>query len=342
MPTKIVLEHFLCPGDTTVMTVVPRELYRQYRGQFEVSVRTAHPDIWIGNPYVINHFSKNDRVPPHYKVVRLGYKPRDERQGLHFMHSYLADAAQQLSGMGVTNLDLTEFRPYIRLTKDEKKRKPSARGVFQGRPYWLVCVGGKRDITAKWWDPKQWQQVVHALASDNAFPYVAQVGKSAHTASHPIMKGAINLVDKTTLRELIWLVYHSNGVICGVTGLMHIAAALRKPCVVVAGGREAWWWDSYDRRAFEQHKDGISEEYHRYFPLRPPHVYLDTLGRLPCCREGGCWKSGIGEMQPEKNCVDIVKPERYDPYRSIPQPRCMTLIRPQDVLRAVVQIEKGH
>ena len=153
------------------------------------------------------------------------------------------------------------------------------------------------------------------------------------------MKGCISLVDKTSLRDLIWLTYHSRGVICGVTGLMHIAAALRKPCVVVAGGREAWWWDSYDERSFERHKSTIPEKYSKLFPLRPPQVYLDTLGKLPCCRDNGCWRSGIGEKQPDKNCVDIIKPKKYSTEQSIPQPRCMTMIRPGDVVKAARTLE---
>lgn len=341
-PIPIVLQHYLCPGDTTVMTVIPRELHRHYPGKFAVSVRTAHPDIWSGNPFIEHSFLKGDRVPPHYKVVKLGYNPREERGGdRHFMHSYLDDAAKQLSGYGVTQLYLTEFRPCIRMTKKERERGPSAKGVFQGRPYWLVMPGGKEDISTKWWDPKKWQAVIYALSNDKNFPEVAQVGKSVRGARNPSMKGCISLVDQTTLRELIWLTYHSRGVICGQSCLMHIAAALRKPCVVIAGGREAWWWDSYDDRAFERHKDSIPEGYHKLFPLRPPQVCLDTIGQLPCCRENGCWKTGIGEKQPEKNCVDVVKPEKYSPKQSIPQPRCMTLIRPRDVLKAVVRFEEG-
>ena len=341
-PIKIVLQHYLCPGDITVMTAIPRELHRHYPGKFEVSVRTLHPDIWIGNPFIEHNFVKDDEVPPHYKIIKLGYDPRQERGGArHFLHSYLEDAVKQLEGFGVTSLPLTEFRPYIRLTEEERNRKPDPNGIFQGRPYWLVMAGGKRDITAKWWDPKNWQMVVHSLSSDVTFPMIAQVGQSKHNADHPSLRAAANLVDKSTLRELIWLTYHSRGVICGVTSLMHIAAALRKPCVVVAGGREAWWWDSYDDRAFERHKSTIPEKYHKLFPLRPNHVYLDTLGKLACCRDNGCWKRGIGEMKTGDNCVDIIKPKPYSTTQSIPQPRCMTMITPRDVLRAVVRLEKG-
>lgn len=340
-PHKIVLQHYLCPGDITVMTVIPRELHRRYPGMFEVSVRTPHPDIWTGNPFIAQNLTKRDRVLPHYTLVKMRYNPREERGGnRHFMHSYLEDAVKQLESFGVKDLPLTEFRPYIRLTRREREAGPAPNGILEGKPYWLVMPGGKEDISTKWWDPKQWQQVVYSLANDSGFPQIAQVGKSGHGSRNPMMKGCVNLVDQTSLRDLIWLTYWSRGVICGVTCLMHIAAALRKPCVVVAGGREAWWWDSYDDRAFERHKDSIPAKYHRLFPLRPRHVYVDTLGMLPCCRDNGCWKCGIGEKQPEKNCVDIVKPEKYSTKQSIPQPRCMTMIRPRHVIEAAKALEE--
>lgn len=343
MTTKrIVLRHDLCPGDITVMTVIPRELYRSYPGLLEVSVQTPHPDIWINNPFIKHNFSMKDSIPEAgYDIVQAKYSPRHEAAGLHFMQSYLKTTAEALRPYGVGELPLSEFRPYIRLTEEEKAQRPSPNGVTQGLPYWLIMVGGKEDITTKLWDPKQWQYVVHELASDKSFPILVQVGKGVKGARHPLMDRTVNLVDKTSLRELIWLTYHSRGVICGVTCLMHIAAALRKPCVTIAGGREAWWWDSYDDRAFQLVKEEIPQRYHWLFPLRPKHAYLDTIGKLPCCKEAGCWKVGIGEKQTDKNCVDIIKPKKYSATQSIPQPRCMLMVTPADVIKAARHLERN-
>jgi hypothetical protein len=325
------------------MTAIPRELYRHYPGMFDVSVQTPHKDIWLNNPFIRYNFGMDDQIPDAgYEVIKMGYSPRHEADGKHFMQSYLDVAAEKLKHHGVEALPLTEFRPYIRMTEEETAEGPSRHGATQGLPYWLVMVGGKEDISTKWWDPKSWQQVVHTLASDEDFPILVQVGKSGKGARHPLMDRTVNLVDQTSIRDLLWLMYHSRGVICGVTSLMHMAAALRKPCVAIAGGREAWWWDSYDDRAFEKHKDSIPEKYHKLFPLRPRHVYLDSLGSLDCCKEGGCWKLGIGEKQPHENCVDIVKPERYSAFQSIPQPRCMITITPSRVLDAVMSLERGE
>jgi len=57
---------------------------------------------------------------------------------------------------------------------------------------------------------------------------------------------------------------------------MHLAPAIepkrglkaRRPCVVIAGGREPPHWEAY-----------------------PTHAFLHTVGTLACCLTGGCWRS---------------------------------------------------
>jgi hypothetical protein len=124
------------------------------------------------------------------------------------------------------------------------------------------------------------------------------------------------------------LIYHSDGVMCIVTCLMHIAAAFNKPCVVVAGGREPWWWEGYTQE-------------NRLFNLRhgmpgwnPPandnyveHRYLHTLGQLPCCMNKGCWKTKIEPNRDSCQAPSIVGGRRI--------PRCMELITAEHVVRAV-------
>ena len=51
-----------------------------------------------------------------------------------------------------------------------------------------------------------------------------QVGANGH--HHPKLEGTIDLRGQTSLRELIRLVYHSQGVLCSITALMHLAAAV--------------------------------------------------------------------------------------------------------------------
>ena len=185
-------------------------------------------------------------------------------------------------------------------------------------PYWLVVAGGKFDFTVKWWHFRRWQAVVDHFRDRILF---VQVGENHHY--HPALNGVLDLRNKTSLRDLIRLVYHSQGVLCPVTLHMHLAAAIEnkpggppsRPCVVVAGGREPPHWEAY-----------------------PTHQFIHTVGLLPCCAAGGCWRSrsvplgdGDEKDKPEHLCVDVVNN----------LPRCMDLIRPPDVIEKIELYIRG-
>jgi hypothetical protein len=175
-------------------------------------------------------------------------------------------------------------------------------------------AGGKRDFTAKIWHPSNWQKVVDGVYGD--IP-VVQVGRTEHR--HAPLQNTVNLLDKTSLRQLLVLAYHATGATCHVTCLMHIMAAFNKPCVIIAGGREPWWWEAYNETTWRQNATNpLPEDYVN-------HAYLHTIGQLDCCLKNGCWMTGVGEKL-SKNCrkVDIVGSGR--------QPACLSLITPEAVI----------
>lgn len=325
MGRLIVLEHALCPGDITVMTVVPREIYRQYG--VKVGVCTNHPEIWLNNDYIAGHFLRNEIDPHAHQLVPIRYKVREHHNGAkqHFMHAYLRAAVEKIPAF--PSLRLTELRPYLNLSDDERDTKP-----FNGRKYWLLNAGGKRDVTVKWWETKKWELATKILLTDVNFPDIVQIGKLSDW--HPRIKYACDLRgSKVDLRTLIWLVYHSEGVMCPITAVMHMAAAFNKPCVVLAGGREAYWWDSYDQRMINTYKHNIPEEYKHLIDEQIPHKYL---GNLPKCMKkgGGCWRNGVGEKSASRNCIDVIQPDKFK-NMTIPQPRCLNDITPYNVVSAV-------
>jgi hypothetical protein len=78
---------------------------------------------------------------------------------------------------------------------------------------------------------------------------------------------------------------------------------------VVAGGREPPSWEAY-----------------------PTHQFIHTVGALPCCATGGCWRArsvplGDGDSKDgeEYLCVDAVDG----------LPRCMDLITPEQVCERI-------
>ena len=131
------------------------------------------------------------------------------------------------------------------------------------------------------------------------------------------LEGVIDLRGKTSVRQLVRLVHHAQGVLCPVTGLMHLAAAVptrgdrppNRPCVVIAGGREPVHWEAYR----------ISSS---FIPLAPSlaawmaAVVKDRTFRL---RDGD-----KRDNQPNL-CVEVAKD----------LPRCMDMISAGEVIRRI-------
>ncbi|SAL76580.1 glycosyltransferase family protein [Caballeronia telluris] len=304
---KLILRNGQSPGDIVMLTAAVRDLHRTYPGEFETDVRTPCPEIWENNPY-ITPVADDD---PSVETIDCEY-PLIHRSNVtpyHFIHGFIEHLNERL-GLAVRP---TEFRGDIHLS-DLEKSWTSQVGEIVGEqlPFWIVVAGGKNDFTAKWWDPVRYQRVVDYFSGHVLF---VQVGENGHV--HPRLRGVIDLRGKTSLRQLIRLVYHSQGALCPVTMMMHMAAAIEcrpglprnRPCVVVAGGREPPQWEAY-----------------------PHHQFLHRAGALRCCDNGGCWRSravplGDGDEKdaPENCCVDVVGT----------LPRCLDLITAEDAIRAI-------
>jgi hypothetical protein len=305
--TKLMLLNNQSPGDVVMLTAAVRDLHRCYPGQFVTDVRTHCMELWENNP----NLTPLDITDPDVRIVDCRYPlfEKSNRMAVHFLQGFLDDLNSKLD----LQIKTTEFKGDIHLSVDEKRRRSLVEELTgSDRPYWLIAAGGKFDITIKWWHFRRWQAVVDHFRDRVQF---VQVGLEGHY--HPPLKGVIDLRGKTSLRELIRLVYHGQGILCPVTLLMHLAAAVeakpaqptRRACVVVAGGREAPHWAAY-----------------------PTHQFIHTVGTLPCCAEGGCWKVrtvplGDGDYRDEKRhlCVDVVNG----------LPRCMDMIAPDHVVRSM-------
>lgn len=304
---KLILVNSQSPGDLVTLTAAVRDLHTCYPKRFITDVRTGSPELWEHNPH-ITPLEVNDPevrvLECHYPLIQFS----NHRQ-VHFLHGFIEFLNDELG----LEIKLTQDRGDIRLA-DAEKTMPSLVEQITGRevPYWILVAGGKFDYTIKWWHFRRWQAVVDHFRGKILF---VQVGENHHY--HPALDGVLDLRGRTSLRELIRLVYHAQGVLCPVTLLMHLAAAVEskpggppdRPCVVVAGGREPPSWEAY-----------------------PAHQFIHTIGMLPCCAQGGCWRSrsvplgdGDEKDEPMHLCLDVVKN----------LPRCMHLITPAQVTRAM-------
>ena len=305
---KLVLLNAQSPGDIVMLTAAVRDLHRAHPGEFLVDVRTSCPDLWLNNPN-LTALADDD---PGVEVVECRYPliHQSNRTPVHFLHAFPAFLNERLG----SNIRVTDFKGDIHLSDLEKHWFEAAEALEGPVPrFWLIVSGGKFDYTIKWWDPVRYQDVVDAFRGRIAF---AQVGEDAH--HHPALDGVVDLRGQTTLRQLVRLMYHAEGVITPVSLLMHLAAAVEtppgrprsRPCVVIAGGREP-----------------------PHFTAYPHHQYIHRVGALPCSDQGGCWRSrtvalGDGDEKdtPDQLCVNVVPG---------PLPRCMDMITAREVIERV-------
>jgi ADP-heptose:LPS heptosyltransferase len=304
---KLILRTFQSPGDVVMLTAAVRDLHRAYPNSFLTDVRTSCPQLWENNPYLVQ-LSESDRK---VKVIDCQYPliHKSNQAPYHFLHGYIEFLNERLK----LNIKPTDFRGDIHLSDLEESWYSQVEEITgEDTPFWLISAGGKYDFTVKWWDVRRYQKVVDYFRGKILFVQVGEVGHY-----HPALRSVLDLRGKTDLRQLVRLIYHSQGVLCGVTLLMHLAAAIEvkdgmpknRPCVVVAGGREPPHWEAY-----------------------PHHQFIHTVGALRCCDSGGCWKSrtealGDGSEQdlPENLCVDTIGG----------LPRCMDMIADAEVTRRI-------
>ncbi|HVK57286.1 MAG TPA: glycosyltransferase family 9 protein, partial [Candidatus Kapabacteria bacterium] len=317
MGEKIQIRCNYALGDAVVLTAAIRDLARSYPGRFDLSMETSFPEVWWHNPYVQRSIFPG-------KVIDCSEATIDHPRvfGRHYVHAYLNLLNEKLG----TKAELSAIEGDIHLSEQERSWYSDIWSLC-GReiPYWLICPGGKFDLPIKWWDHRRYQAVVDALRGKIQFVQVGWWGNH-----HPRLEGVIDLRGKTSIRDLIHLVHHADGVLSGVTSLMHLAAAVpmrdvTRTAVIVAGDREPKAWEAY-----------------------PGHVYL-TAGREMSC--GSCWNNRVAESQnatkgvctrvanglPE--CLDSISEERvietFENLRSAGRIRYARGIERQFVKKAI-------
>jgi hypothetical protein len=296
---KLKLVNHLSPGDVLTMTAAVYSLHKAHPGKFLIAVDTTCPSIFDFSPDVVPADETFEEVQTHYPLIN-----ECNQRAVHVMQGY----CQYLEDNLGIRVPLMTNRPMLYISNREKTWMDQVQETTGlKRKFWVINAGTKSDFTAKQYP--FYQEVVDRLQGKILF---VQIGKKEHL--HRPLRGVIDLLDRTDDRQLIRLVYNSEGVFCGTTFLMHIAAGLQKPAVVLAGGREPRQWNTY-----------------------PLGTLLSTVGSLPCCRTEACWRSrtmklGDGGEQDGSVCE---QPVLTDP----PAPRCMAMIAPEEVCAAILRYQ---
>jgi len=315
-PEQICITLGCAPGDITCLTALPRDIMLTYPDKYEIHVSTHCLSLWDHNPHIAG---QHRRVPNGMREIRVNYGryiSQANKNKMHFVTAFHREFARR-GGCDVPCL----------LSKGDLHLPPEklANSPVDGR-YWIVVPGHKADFTTKGWSAYRYQQVVDKLAAQGL--RFVQCGSKNGNNTNPQLHGVADLVGETNLRDLLWLIHHADGVICPITCFMHMAACLDKPCVVVAGGREHWWWEAYvnvqDIETFGPYAQ----------PVTVPHRYLHTQGLLDCCQARGCWKNKVLHTQNDKNRSYCKQPTDDGYGQTIPE--CMRMITVDHVTEAVM------
>lgn len=316
-PKKYILRYYSAPGDTLVLTALVRDIKARYGDDVLVDVRTYYSDsIWLNNPHLTT-IADSDRDAQKIQLKETAYITQS-RNGVrqHYLTAYFRDFVAK------TGLPVTLTKPYgdIHLTEQER-----ARPIIDG-DYLVIVPGGKLDATVKFWPTEYYQEVVR-LGMERGWRFV-QEGAAKPRHIHPPLTDALSMIGKTNIRDLLVNIYHSLGVVCGISLPMHIAGALQRPCVVLAGGREDPHWEQYANLFPEQFGGSCA-------PVEVEHTYLNTMGQLSCCTKSGCWRQRVvklhdGVAKHENSLCDY--PESVGTQ---PVARCMKMITPQSVVDAL-------
>jgi len=299
--TKVILKFPSFLGDQVVFTGALRALHKSQPERFITGINIDRDiDLLWNNPYISKVVSNDPSVKVFTKSIGGNFR-NYKTSGKHCIEVFVEKLAKMLD----VQIKIDEMRGDIHLSDEEQSRPPSG---LEGRRYWIIVAGCKTGVPTKSWSTVNYQAVVDALAGKIHF---VQCG-SRQAGWHPPLRDVTNLVAKTSVRDLIRTIYHADGVLCPITSLMHLAAAIPvkstylnpRPCVVLAGGREPITYVTY-----------------------PGHIVLATIGKLPCSLK----PCGHSKFAPKGGC------KRPITMGSQKIPECMKLIQPSQVVTAILR-----
>lgn len=241
------------PGDIWAATPFIRDFAEQ-RPHDTLVLDVACPEILQGNPHAValsGHVREDLDLTFRFAYDRVdedGCRVYGVADPTSSMRRAFYDFFRYAAGIEIEERTFApEFYP------DAFERRYSPAPV--GRPVCVLNAGSKLDIPVKHWGVDHYSRVVDALRDRVLFVQVGAARRGVD--NHPRIPGALDLVGKTTLRDLATLVYHADFVLTGISQLHHIAGIQNyKPrhCITVAGAREPMnWANCYERAGVTWH-----------------------------------------------------------------------------------------
>lgn len=279
------------PGDCWCLTRYVRDFAEQFP-EDTLAPCVPRPEIFRFSPFFRAAVPGVDQVKfrfekPNGKPTYGNFNKADTMVGAIYA------GINALTGRNVREVTTA---PEIYFSEDEKRYSL----VPLDRPVCVVNAGWKSDIPVKFWGTDKFQAVVDALKDRVLF---VQVGASRRgTDFHQPLSGVLNLIGKTSIRELAQLVFHADFVLTGISQLHHLSGIqCYKPrhCITIAGGREPENWANCHRR------DGVTWS------------WISANADFKSCTENnakfhdlpGCWEHDCNSGKPPL-CMKSIQPEK--------------------------------
>lgn len=193
----------------------------------------------------------------------------------HVVERYL-DVARYLG----CNIDSVNF--LINFTDEDKVASEAIAqdaGVALTQKYVILAPG--TNWSTKCWPTRYFANLTEQLYQNNVISVLVGAPSDVHLANEITAQAAvapINLVGKTTLKQLAYIIKHSHGFIGGDTGPMHLAAAVGTPVVALFGPTDPG----------------------RNGPYGSNHVVITA--DVPCA---GCWRRSC---ERDRECMNSIQP----------------------------------
>jgi ADP-heptose:LPS heptosyltransferase len=295
-------------GDTVAATPLVRDLISGYSTAVAV-VGAEAAAVFENFPGV---------VPPEtagLADVTLDYAPAYDRAHAGRAAKYLYAAHEAFEAATGVAVDRGPDRPVVHLSAAERVPPRAGR-------YWVVASGVKPDVPVKQWPHAHFAALVAAVPEvDWVQVGLLHDGRFTHHQRH--VPGAVNMLGRTAVRDLIRLIAHAAGVVCHLSLPFMVARAVGTPCVVLAGNREPAWFHT---------------------PTSPPDLtvaYLEAAGRgLPCATRYGCnvrVANPPAGAPPGWACAAPVE----DPAGGLGWAKCMDVITPAEAAGHVRRLNAG-
>lgn len=346
---KILLVNYDTLTDALMLTAAVRDLQIHSYGGYQVDVHTLGMPIWDYNPHItrldwrsVPWDGESELAANEYgfaeqgtKIIcydteiqvvvcsKRGHFASSERlkniNSYHQIHAFGQDIANKL-GL-TTALPIGEMRGVVAISEIERGWISQVEEAKNFNNFWMIATGGPDAQSAQWWDSQRYQAIVDEFKGKITFVQCGLEGEH-----HPRLKGVIDLVGKTDLRQIIRLMYHSAGYVGAPGFLMHLAAATpvrpferngrgrpnSRAAVIVSGGQEPYQWFAYEG-----------------------HHVLHVNGMLPCCEVGGCGKTRCEvphrlERNPEQLCEMPVQIGRGGVV-----PKCLDMVTTKMVIERI-------